>query len=96
MGMGVLTKYVQEEGGAGRENHLNINLVIILNLTHFTCFLLWCLLLSFHLCDLVCLNLLVTACQGHIKEVLVLPQLLERRAELVLKVIPPKTEFFCW
>ena len=38
MGMGVLAKYVQEEGGAGRKNHLKTHFVNFVNLTHFTCF----------------------------------------------------------
>ena len=88
--MGVVAKYVEEEGGAGRKNHLRIYFRSV-NFAHLT--------LNGLLCDydLVSLNLLVIiACQGDIKEVFVLPQLLERRAELVLKVIPPKTKLFCW
>ena len=92
--MGVLAKYVQEEGGAGRKNHLKIHFEFP-NLAHLHFFTLMCTY-CVNLYNLVCPNLLVTACQGHIKEVFVLPKLLERRAELVLKIIPPKTEFFCW
>ena len=37
--MGVLAKYVEEEWGAGRENHLEINFEF-LNLAHFNSFIL--------------------------------------------------------
>ena len=37
MRMGVLAKDVEEEGGAGRENHLKTHFKFV-NLAHFTCF----------------------------------------------------------
>ena len=45
--------------------------------------------------DFVCLDLLIIAGEGDVKEVLVIPQFTEGKANVAFKVIPAKAELFC-